>query len=112
MGTIRTAVASSSGSHQVTLVNDEAGLRQTITVSETDYILDAAEAEGIDLPYEETCRAGICSACAAGLVTGEVDQKDQSNLDDLQVQEGYVLLCVASPRADCFIETGKEEDVN
>jgi ferredoxin len=82
---------------------------ETFECDDDTYILDAAEVEGLDLPY--SCRAGTCSTCVARLVWGDIDQSDQSFLSEEQVEANYVMLCVAYPKDDCKLKIEVEDEL-
>ena len=69
-------------------------------------LLDSLRAQGVDLPYG--CKYGGCITCAAKLLLGKVNQKSQVALNNRQINEGYVILCVARPLTDCTFDIGVE----
>lgn len=77
-----------------------------VEVAENQYILNVVEAAGLTLPVG--CRYGGCVTCAARLIEGKVEQSQAIALKPAQAAKGYVLLCIAHPRADCKFEVGVE----
>jgi len=82
----------------------------TIEIANNETVLEAGEDEGWDLPY--ACRQGQCVSCAGQITSGGnseeyVEHDNQQMLDDAELDEGYTLTCVAYPRGDFTIETGK-----
>lgn len=87
----------------VTLANWDG---QAFEVDARRPILNTLEEQGVVLPFG--CRYGGCITCAAKLLDGEVDQSAGVALNGRQLNEGYVLLCVARPKSDCVFDVGVE----
>ncbi|MDX1976057.1 MAG: 2Fe-2S iron-sulfur cluster-binding protein [Pseudanabaenaceae cyanobacterium bins.68] len=88
------------------------GTTYNLAVAEDQSVLEVAQAQGIDLP--SSCLAGVCTSCAAQLVSGTVDQSQgmgMGGMGEALDAQGYVLLCVSYPRSDLEIITDKEEEV-
>ena len=88
---------------QITIANRE---NSVYKVSGRTSLLQELREQGVDLPYG--CQYGGCITCAAKLIKGEVDQKSQVALNNRQINNGYIILCVAKPKTDCTIEIGVE----
>ena len=93
-------------SYSITLRSPD-GTENVVECESDQYILDAVEEAGVEISY--SCGAGACSSCAGKIVEGTSDQSEQSFLDDKQLEEKFILTCVAYPESDMVIETEQEE---
>lgn len=98
---------------------------ETIGVEEGQTVLEAAQRAGVRIPYD--CRSGTCITCVGRLLSieGENDESGEGGtnrppdaadgftyrrvpeaLTDDERADGYVLLCIATPRTDCRVKVG------
>ena len=69
---------------------------KVIECTERDFILEVAEAAGIDL--NSSCRSGSCGTCKQKLLEGSVTYEgDPSALEADEQAQGYVLTCIGRP---------------
>lgn len=80
------------------------GTGETIEVADTETILSSCFDEGIAQEY--SCRVGMCLACSAEIVEGEVTQPAARGLTDEEADE-FALTCMARPQSDLKLDRGK-----
>ena len=90
------------------------GTDETIQVADTETILSRCIEEGIAQEY--SCRVGMCLACSAAILEGEVTQPAARGLTD-EERANYALTCMARPLSDLRLDRGKyppsiEDDAN
>ena len=89
--------------NKITLANrDDASFE----VSGRRPLLEELRDQGVEAP--EGGKYGGCITCAAKLIEGEVDQRAQVALNNRQIANGYVILCVARAKSDCTFDIGTE----
>ena len=80
------------------------GTGETIQVPETRTILSACLDAGIAQEY--SCRVGMCLACSAEIIEGEVTQPAARALTEDEAAS-YALTCMARPQSDLKLHRGK-----
>ena len=86
------------------------GVEHRLEVAPGETVLDAALKA--DLPVLYQCRSGSCSSCLASLTAGEADTRAgaSSTLLASERAEGFRLLCVTEPHANCRFELGYDSE--
>ena len=91
--------------HQITYVAED-GSKVEAQASESDFLLDVGEENGVEIPA--SCRGGMCGTCVCKLTSGEVDMSEATDLEGVlspeQLQAGYILACSSRPKTDCTVE--------
>ena len=85
------------------------GLDVRFPVEPGEYVLDAAERAGLELPY--SCRSGGCLSCSARLDEGETEMEEQYVLEDEHVEHGYRLLCLTTVRSPCTFQSHMQDEI-
>ena len=71
--------------------------KQEVVCDSEETILEAAQREGITLPYG--CQMGACGQCKVRKISGEVSYEE-----DFDCEDEYVLTCVAKAKGNVVIE--------
>jgi ferredoxin len=79
------------------------GTGETIEVRETETVLSRCIEEGIAQEY--SCRVGMCLACSAEILEGEVTQPAARGLTEEEA-ERFALTCMARPQSDLKLDRG------
>jgi len=80
------------------------GTGEEITVADTETILSRCIEAGIAQEY--SCRVGMCLACSAKILDGEVTQPAARGLTEAE-REDYALTCMARPQSDLRLDRGE-----
>ena len=96
--------------YNITIVDPKLEKELVFPCREDEFILDAAERAGFDLP--SSCRGGACLVCAGRVEEGTYLMDEQYVLEEDQIAEGFMLLCWASPTSDGRYKSHQEEVID
>lgn len=85
--------------------------RTEVEISDDEKLLYPALDAGVDIPY--SCEVGKCGQCTGkydGNANEVVTHDGNEFLDEDQIEEGWLLTCVASPRDDFELEVAHPDD--
>ncbi len=94
----------------VHVVNTELGLDLHFTVEPGEFVLEAADRAGFELP--SSCRNGGCLTCTGKLLDGKAEiTEDQYVLEDEHLAAGFRLLCCTQVYAPSTFLSHQEDEV-
>jgi ring-1,2-phenylacetyl-CoA epoxidase subunit PaaE len=94
------AEAATSGGVSVTVVLD--GTQRTFKVEAgDDTVLDAAERQGLELPF--SCRGGMCCTCRCKVAEGSTEMAINYSLEPWEIEAGFTLACQTRPTSDTLV---------
>lgn len=88
--------AKQAGAAAITATFDRS--RTSTVVSAEMTLLEAAEAVGVDVPFE--CRSGVCGQCKVKLLAGFVTMDVEDALSPAEKHAGWVLACQSRCQSD------------
>ncbi|MDH5610671.1 MAG: ferredoxin--NADP reductase [Cyclobacteriaceae bacterium] len=71
------------------------GESYSLTLDKSKTILQQALEKNLDMPY--SCQSGLCTACRAKCLEGEISIAEAEGLTQEEIEEGFVLTCVGKP---------------
>lgn len=100
LSTTSSDTASAEETSHVTVIMD--GHKKSFEMGRSGVnIVDAAEADGIDLPY--SCKGGVCATCRTHVESGSVAMASNYGLEPWEVEDGFVLACQSTPQSDVVV---------
>jgi ring-1,2-phenylacetyl-CoA epoxidase subunit PaaE len=95
---IQKSEVGSGAKSKITIKLDGRSFVVEIPLNSETVILDAALAQGADLPY--ACKGGMCCTCKAKLLEGEVSMDVHWGLEEDEIEKGFILTCQSHPKTE------------
>lgn len=75
---------------------------RTIECGPDEFILDAAKAAGMRLPF--SCAKGLCGTCKTKKLDGQVVMSHGGGIRQREIDQGQILICCSKPLSDVVLD--------
>ena len=107
---LRPTFNTSTAAFNIQIEHGDTGLKESFPCEPDEFVLEAAERAGIELPF--SCRSGGCLSCAGQLINGETEMTEQFVLEESHIAEGFRLLCCTTVQSNASFVTNQEEAID